>query len=30
MEVFGHFGDERVDFDIDEFEDSKGIDPVIE
>ena len=30
LEVFGHFGDERVDFDIGEFEDSKGIDPVIE
>jgi hypothetical protein len=30
MEVFGHFGDERVDFDIGEFEDSKGIDPVVE
>ena len=30
MKVFGHFGDERVDFDIGEFEDSKGIDPVVE
>ena len=30
VEVFGHFGDEKVDFDIGEFEDSKGIDPVIE
>jgi len=29
MEVFGHFGDERVDFDIGEFEDSKGINPIV-
>jgi len=30
VEVFGHFGDERVDFDIGEFEDSEDIDPIIE
>jgi len=30
VKVFGHFGDERVDFDIGEFEDSEGIDPVVE
>ena len=30
MKVFGHFGNERVDFDISKFEDSKGIDPVVE
>jgi len=29
MEVFGHFGDERVDFDIGEFEDSEGIYPIV-
>jgi hypothetical protein len=30
MEVFSHFGDKRVDFDISKFEDSEGIDPVVE
>ena len=30
VEMFGHFCDERIDFDIGEFEDSEGIDPVIE
>ena len=30
MEVFGHFGDERVDFDICEVEDGEGIDPIFD
>ena len=28
--MFGHFCDERVDFDIGEFEDGEGIDPVFD
>ena len=28
--MFGHFGDERVDFDICEVEDGEGIDPVFD
>jgi len=30
MEVFGHFGDERVDFNICEVEDGEGIDPIFD
>jgi hypothetical protein len=29
MEVFGHFGDERVGFDAVEIEDGGGIDPIV-
>jgi hypothetical protein len=29
MEVFGHFGDERVDFDIGKVKDGEGIDPKV-
>ena len=29
MEVFGHFGDERVGFDAVEIEDGEGIDPIV-
>ena len=28
--MFGHFANERVDFNIGEFEDGKGIDPVFD
>ena len=28
--MFGQFGDERVDFNIGEFEDGEGIDPVFD
>jgi hypothetical protein len=30
VEVFGHFGDERVGFDAGEVEDSESIDPVFD
>jgi hypothetical protein len=29
MKVFGHFGNERVDFDISKFEDDENINPIV-